>query len=109
MPSYLSADDFLAGITGEAIDYALPTGGAIQLTALSFLDAARIGKLRGDEVAINRETLHLGIVSPALTDAQLDKLLAGDAGVVAGIIRRIMQLSGMVDDDDLKNSVGGGS
>jgi hypothetical protein len=107
--TYLTADDFLSGITGEAVDYSLPTGGTIQLRALSFVEAARIGKLRDDEGALNRAALRAGIITPALTDAQLDRLMDGSAGLVAGIVRRIMQLSGMVDDDDLKNAVGGGS
>ncbi len=102
MPNYLSAGDLLAGIIGNAIDYDVPGLGTIQLRALSFAEAAQINQLGGDAMAINRAALKAGIVSPALSDDQVEQLMSANVSVIAGIVQKILQLSGMNEDEELK-------
>lgn len=103
MPNYLSADDLLVGIVGDAIDYDVPGLGVIQLRALSFAEAAGINRLGGDAMAINRAALKAGIANPALSDEQVDQLMRANVSLVSGIVKRILQLSGMNEDEELKN------
>lgn len=100
----------LAGICGETIDFEVAGLGTIQLRPMTFTEVSKARGLLGDELALNRAVLKYGIAEPALSDAQIDRLMdSASAGIIGGVVRRIMQLSGMVEDDELKNEAGAGS
>jgi len=115
--SYLTAEDLLKGITGESEDYEIEGLGTIQIRSLSVSEVQRIYA----EAATNKKgedhdtgklmalALFYGLVQPKLGKNAIAKLIDGKAGPVLNAAKRIMELSGMSDEDELDSLSGGGS
>lgn len=106
--SYLSAIDFITGITGGTADLEISGVGVIQVRALEYMDLQRItSTAAGDDVLAGLLVAGAGIANPKLTEDQLAKLQSARPGVIATIAKRVMALSGM--GKDAENLVGAGS
>lgn len=96
--NYVSADDFLAGILGETVDYELAGVGLVQVRTLTFAEVRELTRRhQGDVEALTLGAVALGLVQPALTAEQAARLEQAKVGVIAELSGRIMQLSGMVE------------
>lgn len=101
MTTYLSADDFLTGITGGTEDFEIPGIGKIQIRSLSVADVKTIdAKAKGNEIDAGLLMAAAGIVEPKLSAEQLEKLQSARPGIIAKISRRVSQLSGMTAEAD---------
>ena len=108
--SYLSADDFLTGITGRAEDYDAPGVGLVRLRALTVEEVRDLRKrAKGDEMLLTALAVQTALVQPQLTPGDVDRLMLAGAGFVNNIANRVMQLSGMVTGAELENLAGAGS
>lgn len=106
--SYLSADDFLTGIAGTTVDFEIDGLGTIQIRSLSVMDVKRISaEANGDPMVMGLKMAQAGIVTPALTPEQAERLQDSNPGVVAAISKRIAELSGM--SEEVEKKVGDGS
>lgn len=107
---YLSADDFLTGITGRAEDYNAPGLGLVRLRALTVAEVRDLRqRAKNDELLLMAYAVQVAMVQPALTMSQVDLLLAGGAGYVNDIANRILEISGMKAREELENLAGAGS
>lgn len=108
--SYLSADDFLTGITGREEDYDVPNLGLVRLRSLTTLEVRDLTKLaKGDNVLVALYAVQVGLVEPRLAPTVIDALWASAAGFMSDISNRILELSGMKDRAGLENLAGAGS
>jgi len=108
--TYLSADDFLNGITGRAEDYAAPGIGLVRLRALTVEEVRDLRKRsKGDELLLMAYAVQTALVEPQLSANDVDRLLAGGAGFVDKIANRILEISGMKEREELENLAGAGS
>lgn len=106
--SYLSADDFLTGITGGTEDLTIPGVGTIKVRALDYLDLQRINReAGGDEMQAGFLMAAVGIAEPKLSEQQLEQLQKARPGVIAQISKRVSELSGM--SKSAENLAGAGS
>jgi hypothetical protein len=106
--SYLSADDFLVGITGGTDDLSIPGVGTIKVRALDYIDVQRINKeSAGDEMQAGFLMACSGIVEPKLSADHLAQLQKARPGVIALISKRVSELSGM--REDIEKKAGNGS
>lgn len=106
--AYLNIDEFFAGIIGEATDLDLPGLGIVRVRSLETIEVQHIRQAVGDdELELSFQAILTGMVEPKLTQEHLVMLQKAKPGVIAAITRRIMELSGMVDDSEKK--VGNGS
>lgn len=97
--SYISADDFLTGVLGQAADFEVSGVGTVQVRSLTFAEVRSINQAhKGDEEGIALAAVVTGLVQPALSAEQAARLEQARPGVVAELSQRIMQLSGMMDD-----------
>ena len=103
---YLSADDFLAGITGEAVDFELPGVGTIQVRSLTTAEVMRMRTVTQDEVMLSVLTVQYGLVAPKLDTAGVARLQEAKPGVIQKIARHIMELSDMLEDAEKKVGTG---
>lgn len=99
---YLSTDDFLAGILGESVDYEVAGLGTIKLRSLEMVEVQKIRAATADDIDTAMQTVIYGMVEPKLSTENLAALGKARPGVINQIGRRIMELSGMVDDDEKK-------
>jgi hypothetical protein len=112
---YLSADDFLLAITLGGDDVEVPGFGTIRIRALSLHevdDVRRKATVKGGEADAGKlmaYALYYGVVEPKLSEDAVDSLMAGSAGVLTKVARRIMALSGLGADEELAPLAGGGS
>jgi hypothetical protein len=105
--SYLSIDDFFSGITGSAEDLALPGLGTVRVRSLEAIEVQQIRAQAGDnEMEMSFLSIIFGMVEPALSREHLEQLHRAKPGIVATITRRIMELSGMVEDSEKKAGSG---
>jgi hypothetical protein len=109
--SYLSADDFLVGVLGEAIDLYVHPLGTVRVRGLTVAEVADIGKRsRNDETLLVVQTVATGMVEPQMTAEQLLSAPAGMVHAYRTVAERIAELSGMTADrEKLDDFPGGGS
>lgn len=102
-----SAIDFLAAISGGTELFEV-SGVAVELRSLTFAEAQRLGTAYKDNATeMAFQALVLGLVAPKLDEAQLEQVRSGRPGPLMKIAQRVMQISGMVEDE--ANLPGGGS
>lgn len=111
---YLSAADFLAGITGKPEDFDVPGLGLIQIRSLTTIESGELNRKHGgDGVALMLASVRMGLVQPALTEAQLEQLGQAKPGTIQLISDRIMSLSGIIEtkaeQEALEKKAGNGS
>ena len=105
--NYLSIDDFFIGITGSAGDLELSGLGTVKVRSLEALEVQQIRAQAGDnEMEMSFLSIVYGMVEPALSRDHLEQLHRAKPGVIAAITRRIMELSGMVEDSEKKVGTG---
>ena len=97
--TYISTEEFLAGILGETVDlqiagFALP----VKVRGLEFVDIQRIDRLsKGDELQAALHMASVGLVEPKLTPEQLSH---ARPGVIRQITKAVRELSGMSDGEE---------
>jgi hypothetical protein len=110
MTDYLSADDFLTGITGREEDFDAPGLGLVRLRGLSVEEMRNLRKqAKGDELALMVNAVAVAMVQPKLPADAADKLLRAGVGYIDRIAARILELSGAKDREQLENLAGAGS
>lgn len=98
---YLTADDFLAGITVEPEDFDAPGLGLVQLRALTTVEVQRLqSKFKGDETSMFVGAIMEGMVYPKLSADAMERLQQGAFGKILPVAKRIMALSGMAGSDE---------
>lgn len=106
MTNYLSADDFLAGITSEAVDVELAGLGVVRVRGLETSEVMRIRNTTKDEIQLSLLTVQAGLLEPKLADAQIEQLAKGKPGIIEKLARRIMELSGLVESEKKADGTG---
>lgn len=114
MSKYLTADEFIVGITGGTQDVAIKGLGTIKIRALSVLDVEKIAReVGGNDVRAGLAMVQYGIVEPALSAEQLQQIEQARPGVIAQISQAVQRLSGITRDaeaaESLENLAGNGS
>jgi len=108
--TYLSADDFLAGVMGEAVDYQVKGLGWVKVRPLEYAEVQKLySKYEKDVMALTFHVAVAGIAEPKLSEDQVKQLEKARAGVITDISKRIMELSGMSEAAELENLAGSGS
>jgi hypothetical protein len=108
MPSYLSADDFLAAATGQTVDFDAPGLGVVKLRSLTVLEFSDITR-SNDPGRVMVQTVAKGMVEPAISYDDLMAMRAGVIKLLDPIAGRIAELSALGDGETLENFPGGGS
>lgn len=97
MTNYLSADDFLAGITGHAVDFTLEGVGTVRLRGLTALEMSEFANMEtkdmAAQVAATNRLVAYGLVEPKLSAEQVDALSKAQALFVKALSDRIQELS----------------
>lgn len=94
-----SAIDFLAAISGGTELYEVG-GTTVELRSLTFAEVQRLSTAhKGDSTEMSFQALALGLISPKLDGAQLEQMRSARPGPLMAIAKRIMQISGMVEDE----------
>ena len=111
---YLSAKDFLAAITVEAVDLDVPHLGTVQVRGLTLMEVHSLADdINNDPQAAAVRAIGIGMVAPKLTKAQIEKLgsqlRAGGMNTITFISNRIFELSGLAAGEELEKKVGDGS
>ncbi len=107
---YLSADDFLTGITGREEDFDAPGLGRVRLRPLSVEEMRNLRKLaKGDELTLMANAVVVALVEPKLPADAVDRIMKAGVGYVDRIANRILELSGAKDKEQLENLAGAGS
>lgn len=102
-----SAIDFLAAISGGTEIYEV-SGVSVELRSLTFAEAQKLGTAyKDDPTEMAFQSLALGLVAPKLDEAQLQEVRGARPGPLMAIAKRVMTISGMVEDKE--NFPGGGS
>lgn len=116
--TYLSNEDFMKGITGQEIDWEVPGLGWVRIRGLEVLENAQLyeGIFDGDgdpppaeRVESVVRVIGAGLVQPKLTKAEIAKLHRGIPGPITALYNKIQAISGIGDEEDVKNSLGAGS
>lgn len=95
-----AAIDFLAAIAGETELFEVG-GLTVELRSLTFAEVQGLStKNRGDASEMAFQALVLGMVDPKLDEAQLEQVRGGKPGVLMKIAQRVMEISGMIDEED---------
>ena len=103
------AIDFLAAISGET-DMFETDGVVVELRSLTFAETQRLGvKFKNDNTEMAFQALTMGLVKPALTPEQLEQLRQAKPGPLMKIAKRVMEISGMVDEEGGSPLAGTGS
>jgi hypothetical protein len=86
----------------------IPGVGTVRVRALSRAEAMVVSGVNG-AAAMERKTLHLGMVDPQLTEAEVGQWQkAAPAGDLQIVNQRIAELSGMVEGSDKATFPGDG-
>lgn len=94
-----SAVDFLAALAGETEIFET-SGLAVELRSLTFAEVQQLGtKYKNESTEMAFQALALGLLSPKLDAEQLATLRVGRPGPLMKIAQRVMQLSGMTEDE----------
>ena len=109
--SYISADDFLSGVTGEELDFDVPGLGMVKIRSLTTREVGKINReADGDPGKMMAMAVRDGLVEPQLSGDVLAVLNDAKPGPIADISRRIIELSGMSEEAEaLEDLAGGGS
>lgn len=106
----LSAKDFLNAIAGEPESLPVPGVGVVVVRPLNVAEVqAIVSKADQDEVTLMVHALVLGMVEPQLSEEDIPVLRRAAAGPFMVVAKRIMELSGMTNQETLENLAGGGS
>lgn len=104
-----SATDFLAAIAGETQTFEIE-GLAVELRSLTFAEVQRLtAKHRDDAAEMAFQAVILGLVAPKLDETQLEQIRTAKPGPVMEIAKRVMEISGMAEQDGGTPLAGGGS
>lgn len=104
-----NAVDFLAAISGET-DVFETDGVTVELRSLTFAETQRLGiKHKNDNTELAFQALALGLVKPSLTPEQIEQLRQAKPGPLMKIAKRVMEISGMVDEEGGSPLAGSGS
>jgi hypothetical protein len=100
--AYLSADEFLAAISGGTIDHELMVDGRavgkVQIRSLELAEVQdAIASFKGNSGGLTLWTLDNALVNPALSDAQREQVRKGKPGPLLNLAKHIMETSGMTD------------
>lgn len=100
--SYLEIDDFFAGIMGTEEDLEIPgLPLPVRVRSLETVEVQQIRAASGDnEMEMTVRSVICGMVQPKLTAEHIERLFKAKPGAIQKIARRIMQLSGMIEDED---------
>lgn len=108
--AYLSASDFLAGITGQEEDVDVPGVGTVRIRPLTTVEAGRIFQVQdaGERIAL---AVGMALVEPRLTEDEARQLLHAAAGRMAPLTQRVLTLAGMMSEPEVDGAplAGGGS
>lgn len=97
---YLSAEDFLAGITVTPEDFEGPLG-LVSLRGLTTLEVNRIQReAKNDDTALFVGVIIEGMVYPKLSRDAVEKLQNGSFGKILPYAQRIQALSGLAQTDE---------
>jgi predicted Zn-dependent peptidase len=108
--AYLSKADFLAAITAEPEDLAVPGVGTVRVRGLTTYEANSLyARYEKDNAELLVRALLAGLVEPAFTEDDLPALRNAAAGKLAPVAQRIMDLSAMSKSEDALGEAGGGS
>lgn len=101
MGKYLSADEFLAGITGESVDFEIAGLGTVKVRALEFAEIQKIDReAKGDNLQSALLMVLYGLVEPALTQANLEALQKAKPGIIRQLSDHVSKISGMGQDPE---------
>lgn len=104
-----NAIDFLAAISGGTELFEVE-GIGVELRSLTFAEVQQMGvKYANDNYEITFQTVVTGLVTPKLDAAQVEQMRQAKPGAITKISNRIMQLSGMTEDEKALGEDGGGS
>lgn len=94
----LSKDQLLKGRLPER-EVEIPDLGTVRVRGLSRAEVLKLQKLGLDNVgALERKIVHLGLVDPALTEAEVDTWYeAAPGGELEPVSKAIQELSGLVE------------
>lgn len=102
-----SAVDFLAAVSGDTQLFETD-GVTVELRSLTFAESQKLLRDNpNDNSEMTFQALVMGLVAPKLDAAQLEQLRAAKPGPLMKIARRVMVISGMVEDDGPLASGGG--
>lgn len=94
-----SAVDFLAAVSGAPQTFEVE-GVTVELQSLTFAESQQLSKQYGDDsTEMTFQALVLGLVSPKLTEEQIKQLREARPGPLMKMARRVMVISGMLEDD----------
>jgi hypothetical protein len=98
--SQITAEELLDLIVEETEEYPIAPGKYATIRSLSYAETKRlVAQNKGDRDELELSALLVGTVFPKLTADHLDKLRKGKAGPLMQMAKRIMVISGMIDDD----------
>ncbi len=99
--TYLNIDDFFTGILGSEEDLEIADVGTVRVRSLETVEVQQIRAAAGDdEMDMTVRSVICAMVQPKLTADHIERLYKAKPGAIQKIARRIMELSGMIDDGD---------
>lgn len=108
--SVISADDFFDIVSGYEEEYPIAPGKHALIRSLTYPEVKHLAKThKGDDSEIELAALITGTVFPQLTEEHKAKLRGSAAGPLMNMAKRIMVISGMVDDEKNLGEGGGSS
>lgn len=106
---YLTPDDFMFGLLGQAVDFDVSGLGTVAVRGLTVGEVSEIQRAtRGNGTQLLAYTISLGMVEPHMTVEQLLAAPAGMATKYEEIGVRIAELSGLTDDKEQQDAFPGG-
>lgn len=100
MSSVITADEFLDLLTTSTEEYPLAPGKHAVIRSLSYAEVKRImAQNKGNQDELELSALVIGTEFPHITPQMMDALRKSKAGPLMNMAKRIMVISGMMDDD----------
>lgn len=103
-----SAVDFLAAISGGTETYEV-AGVTVELRSLGYSEMEELNTTYADRnMEMAFQALARALVSPKLTPEQLDQLRRAKPGFIVALSQRVMQISGVMEEDENGSPLAGG-
>lgn len=97
--SVITADEFLDLLTLQSEEYPLAPGKHAVIHSLTYAEVKRIiAQNKGDQDELELSALVIGTEFPHITPAMMAQLREKKAGPLMNMAKRIMVISGMMDD-----------
>lgn len=97
--SVVTADEFIDLLTGTTEEYPLAPGKHATIRSLTYAEFKRIiAQNKGDRDELELSALVIGTEFPHITPQMMEQLRKAKAGPLMNMAKRIMVITGMMDD-----------